>query len=258
MKRTLILMAAAMLLALPVKAQWGALINQSISVYSHGQVNFKDGHQEQYLWVELPKIGATKVKVTNDPKKKKPTELNAEDIESLTFWTDKHPDDLFTLYYVHADKSKLPLSGMVQQDAWGYPLAGSAWGVIIKCHAFYDVDKKSDEIVLGSYRDQFGEREPVCYLVCKDFKNAQFIGVSGSMPKQRNVIRFAAPPKHIAPFFKSNPEIEKKILNKKLDGKDIQYILDEMAAYHGLNEVVDAPAPTTENKSENGQVGDDE
>ena len=256
MKRVLILMAAAMMLALPVKAQWGALINQSISVYSHGQVNFKDGHQEQYLWVELPKIGATKVKVTNDPKKKKPTELNAEDIESLTFWTDKHPDDLFTLYYVHADKCKLPMQGRQFTDAWGYPIAASAWGVVFKCHAYYEVDKKTDEIWLGYYRDQFGENGAACYLVCRDYKNAQWIGSSRSIDKNR--VLFGATPKNIAPIFKSNPQIEKKILNKKLDGKDIQYILDEMAAYHGLNEVVDAPAPTTENKSENGQVGDDE
>ena len=245
-----------MLLALPAKAQWGAMVNQSITVYSHGQVNFKDGHQEVYTWVEMPKIGATKVKVTNDPKKKKPTELNAEDIESLTFWTDKYPDDKFTLYYIHADKCKLPMLGMMKQDAWGYPIAASAWGVVFKCHAFYDVDKKYGDIVCGYYYDQFGEHGAACFMVCRDFENAQFIGSSTS--KDKNKMQFNALPKHMAPFFKSNPQIEKKILNKKLDGKDIQYILDEMAAYHGLNEVVDEPAPTTENKTENGQVGDDE
>ena len=259
MKKLTLLFALFMLLAIPVKAQLGAAIRKSIPNYARGIVHFKDGRTGEYLWVEMPQIGATEVKVTDDSKKKKVEKLQAADIEKIVFWSDKFPDEKFALWYIHADKSKLPLMGLAFVDAWGYPIAASGWGVVFKCHSFYQIDKQSGHIMVGyTYDSQFGaagENPAGCYLVCKDFENAQIIGMSGSM--DGNKMRFFSTPKQIAPFFKSSPEVSNAILkNKNLKKVDIQYLLDQMAIYHGLTMPEEEKEEVKVNA--NGQVGDDE
>lgn len=258
MKRLPLLLTVLLLLPIPAKAQLGAMIAMNTPYYARGVVHFKDGRQGEYLWVELPKISATEVRVTDDPKKKKVEKLSAADIDHIVFWSDKFPEDKVALWYIHADKSKLPLMGLAPVDGWGYPIAASAWGAIFKCNAFYQIDKKSGHIVAGYTYDQkfgaAGENPALCYLVCKDFKNAQTIGHSGSY--DGNNMQFYGYPKHIAPFFKSNPEISDAILKKKLTAINMQYILDQMAIYHGLTVPEEEKEEVEVNV--NGQEGDDE
>jgi len=259
MKKISLLFALVLLLATPVKAQQlSAMIKNAIPNFARGIVHYRDGRQVEYMWVEMPKIGSDKVKVSNDAKHKKTETLDAQDIEKLTVWSDKFPDDQLTLWHIHADKSKLPMFKATPVDAWGYPIVASAWGVLFECNASYEIDKKSGKLmrnIVITYMQGVPFVEPVpCYLICKDFENAQFIG---RYNEQKEQFEFAGVGKNIAPFFASNPAISKKIASKKLTGKDIQYILDEMAAYHGLKveEIVEEKPIET---NSNGVAGDDE
>lgn len=255
------MLAAILFMGLPAQAQIVNAIRKAIVHYTPGVVNFKDGHHEEYAFVEIPKQGLTKLKVTNDPKHKNPEELNAADIASVTLWTEDDPATTYTLYYVHADKSKLPFLKTYPVDAWGYPIASSPWGTVYKCNSFYEVDKKSGKLEAryNTRTTQMGYSYVVeevaagCYMVCRDYENAQIIG--GSKSAWGKGMTFIGVPKRIGPIFKSNPSIEKRIKEQKLRGDDIQYILDQMAIFHGLStETVVEDA----NTNANGTVGDDE
>lgn len=271
MKKILSLLVLVLALGMTANAQLIALIQKSIPHYAHGTVTYKDGHEESYLWVELPKHGTTTLKVSDDPKHKKTTGIPATEVDHITVWSDKLPENKLVLYYIHADKSKLPLCGMITTDAWGYPIASNNWGTVYKCNAGYEEHKKSGEImflydvrtVQNGNMTTTEEVAAPCYMVCPDYENAQLIG--GSSSYSGNSMSWVALPKRMAPIFHSNPSIEKRILNKELKGQDIQFILDEMAIYHGLG--TDDTKPVTEEQKElqqtnsgemNGTVGDDE
>lgn len=262
MKRTIVLIISALLLvlAMPSQAQIISAIQKSVTRFAHGIVNYKDGHQEEYLWVEIPKIDLKELKVSNDEKHRKPDVLDAADIESVTIWTDKQPDEKVTLTYIHADKCQFPFMKTYPVHAWGYPLYASAWGVIYKCPAFCEENKKTGHLeerylTKTENNGMFSRTVEVpagCYMVCRDFENPQVIGYSyiGGTG-----FSFCAASKYIAPFFASNPAIKEGILQNKLNGLQIQYILDEMAAYHGLSPQGGQEA---EEPNANGVAGDDE
>lgn len=275
MKKIVSLLVLVLALNMTANAQLISMIKKAIPHYAHGTVTYKDGHEETYLWVELPKHGTTTLKVSDDPKHKKTTGIPAAEVAYITVWTEKLPEKKMELYYIHADKSKLPLCGMIATDAWGYPIAGNSWGTVYKCNPRYEEDKKSGEImflydirtVQNGNLVRTEEVAAPCYMVCPDYENAQLIGGSGSY--SGNSMSWAALPKRIAPMFHSNPSIEKRILNNELKGQDIQFILDEMAIHQGISDKQEI-APATEEKqplnestqsttyTENGSVGDDE
>ena len=230
------------------------LIRMAVERYTPGTVTFKDGHQTTYRWVQLPFSGLTEIMVANDEKHRNKETIQATDIDSITYWTDKHPDSLLTLYYVHADKSKIPLAGIGMigislKDSWGQPIASSAWGTIYRCPAFYAIDKKYGIIYeeylkkttnMGNGAMMISTIPATCFLKCQKYENAQLIGASA--PSSSNLI-FTTFTKKIAPFFEDNKPIANAIENKSLNGGDIQYILDEMAAFYGLTVPEEEKAP---------------
>lgn len=270
MKKIFSLLFLFMTLSVGVNAQIVSLIagaiKKAVPIYTPGTITYKDGHEVEYMWVELPKSGDVSIKVSNDPKHKKADEIDAAEIYSITYWTEQLPEKKLTLYKLHADKSKIPFASTLPVDVWGYPIAASEWGVVFKCNPRYELDKKTGEIQLcyDTRAVQMGNTihyetvSACCFLLCKDFENAQLIG--GSL--YSDAMNWAAlKMKHIAPFFASNPDIEKRIEEKQLSGGDIQYILDEMAIFHGMKESVTPVNPSEQSTSEavtNGTIGDDE
>lgn len=221
------------------------LLRMAVERYTPGTVTFSDGHQTTYRWVQLPSSGLTEIMVANDEKHRKKEKIQAAEIESITYWTEKCPDSLLTLYYIHADKTKIPLAGVgfigiSLKDSWGEPIASSAWGTVYRCPAFYSIDKKT-----GLFKEEYLTHQSnmgngmmmvstipaICFLKCKKYENAQLIGTS--IPFTKTFV-FTAFTKKISPFFADNKIIANAIENKSLNGNDIKYILDEMAAFYGL------------------------
>lgn len=241
MKRLLTLLFCCSII-LTAQAQ---LIRMNTERYTPGTITFNDGHQVTYRWVQLPHSGLTEILVANDEKHKKKEKIQATEIESITFWTEKNPDSLLTLYYVHADKTKIPLAGvgligLSLIDSWGEPIVSSAWGTVYRCPAFYSIDKKT-----GLFKEEYLTHQSnmgngmmmvstipaTCFLKCQKYENAQLIGTSIPLTK---ILVFTAFTKKISPFFADNKAIANAIENKYLNGNDIQYILDEMEAFYGL------------------------
>lgn len=271
MKKLLSLYALLLIVCFGVKAQFisgvAEMIKNSTPQYTPGIITFKDGREVEYNWVELPKSGCISLKVSNEEKHKNPEEIAASGILCVTYWTSEFPEKKLTLYKLHADKSSIPFAGALPQEVWGYPIASSEWGTVYKCNYRYELSRKKDEI-LFAYRvttQRMGntvttrEVAASCYLVCRDFENAQLIG--GSSSAGTSMEWAAIKMKHITPFFASNPAIAQRIDDGKLFGRDIQYILDEMAIFHGMKDQQDSTQPAEEQISEtvsNGTIGDDE
>lgn len=242
-------------------------IKKAVPIYTPGVITYKDGHKVEYMWVELPKSGDVSIKVSNDPKHKNADEVDASEIKYITYWSQQFPEKKLTLYKLHADKSNIPFTATMQVEVWGYPIAASEWGIVYKCHPRYELNKKTGEIELcyDVRSVQMGNTvhyETVaasCFLQCKDFENAQLIG--GSLYEE-SMHWVTIKMKHVAPFFASNPTMQKSIEEKKLTGADIQYILDEMAIFHELKDSsLEPTTPTETSISEatiNGTIGDDE
>lgn len=270
MKRLITLLTLGLLISSTAHAQIIlSLIQKSIPHYAHGSVTYKDGHEEEYMWIVLPRFGTTTLQVSNDVKHKNKISIPAIDVHHITVWSDELPEIKHVLVYIHADKSKLPLLGTIATDAWGYPIAQNSWGTVYKCNARYEMNKRGELQYIYEYRQtrngNFITIEEVaapCYLVCPDFENAQLIGGSQS---GSNKMGWTSWPKRIAPFFQSNPAIAERIANHELTGWDIQYILDEMALHHHtaelqpLNPESERGVQQTEQEMEtNGTLGDDE
>lgn len=241
------------------------MIKKNVPHYTPGLVHYQDGREVEYMWVELPKSGDAYIRVTNDPKHKKAEKVAASEIKCITYWSQLLPEKKLTLYYLHADKSSIPLTGTMPVDVWGYPIASSEWGTVYMCNPSYELNKKTGEIVrqFNVRAVQMGnvvhyETVPAaCYLVCRDFDNAQLIGSSLG----EEMFWAALKMKHITPFFESNTELARRIEEKKLVGKDIQYILDEMALFEGMKDAITPVTPTQEyevSATINGTIGDDE
>lgn len=234
MKRLFISMlcCSLLLLAVPAQAQFLGLIKKAVEKYTPGKITFKDGHEETYRWVQIPADGVKAIKVSNDAKKKEKTTIPAEEILSVTLWNEKTPDKQGVLFHVHTDKSQWGKP----QDAWGSPIASSAWGTVYRCCPIYSIDKKTGELMEEHLmrRTNMGNgaymMEPIpanCYLVCVKYENAQWIGTS---PRGMNTLFFNGwKPKETAAFFAENETVSEAIAKRSLTGADIQFILDEMA-----------------------------
>ena len=249
MKKVSLVLTLMALLALPVHGQLlSNAIRNSVEKFTPGKVTFKDGSEMPYRWIVIPGDGDDKLTVSEDPKHKKKEKIDAAEVVSVTLWSEEFPDSMSTLYYIHADKSPHPsLFFPAPTHAWGYPIAASEWGVIFRCCPIYSIDKKTGMLMEEYYTTtrrvgnmQVAEDVPAfCFLVCDKYENAQHIG---SSPAGSWFLHFADmwnPKKHVAPLFDENPAIAQAVADKKLLGRDILFILNEMVAGNTTEEDID-------------------
>lgn len=240
MKKVTFVLSLMVLMALPVQGQYlSNAIRNSVEKFTPGKVTFKDGHETAYMWIVIPGDGDSKVKVSNDPKHQKKEEIDADEVVSVTLWSENFPDKMSTLYYVHADKSPhFAMMFPAPTHAWGYPIASSSWGTIYRCCPIYSIDKKTGEMMEEHYQSSstMGNMRTVqnvpafCYLVCENFEHAQHIGSSPAGSHSMVFANMWNPKKLTSPLFAENPAIANAIGEKVLTGRDIQFILDEMAS----------------------------
>lgn len=243
--RSLILFITLLSMAMPMRAQLTALmlaakaIKDNVPVYTPGEILYRDGHRETYAFVQLPRQGLSKLKVSNEAKHAHPVEIEAIDIESVTYWHADFPEKQTTIYYLHVERDdKNKRLGRIT-DAWGYPLLSSPWGTVYKCHTAFTMNKKTGDMekhyaIRTVHMGNMVTTEEVpaaCLLVCPDYPYAQPIGSSYSYQDHSMILSL---PKRVAPIFASCPDIEQRILDREISGEDMQYILDYMADYHNL------------------------
>lgn len=223
-------------------AQFGQFVNH----YFPGVIYYNDGHAEEYRWVEIPKGNDDNVIVSNDEKKKNKEKISAIDIHHVSLWSEKEPDSISTLFHIRSI-----VIGKNPSDFWGVLYAGSAWGVVINVYDYYNIDKKYGYLV-GYRNTGFGNMpNPIRSFLLR-------AGEELAVPLMMNYAFMNY--KKNAEYFKENPKIYSGIKNKKLYGRDIKYILDEMAGGVPVQQTQSAPAQS-EHKveaAENGVVGDDE
>lgn len=274
-KRIFLLLSFVALLALQADAQIISAIvaaaKKATPHYTPGIVVFKDGHEQAYRWVQIPRQDMKGFKVAEDEKHKKPIDLNPADIAAVVIWSEALPEKKVTLIHIEAEKSDLPFYKTYPTEAWGYPIASSAWGTVFKCNYGFYINKKTGELEAeyAKRTSSMGNTMYVeevaagCYLWCADFEKPQLIGGSHSGTTR---MQWAGVPKRMGQFFASNPQLAQRIVDCKITGEDIQYILDEMAAFHHLDgasqteDFSDQETTTvsTEQTVSNGTVGDDE
>lgn len=242
MKKKLLLLA---LIVLPMlaEAQIAAMVHRYADVFYPGIVTMKSGRSTEYAQVELPKYDQAEITVSKDPKRKQTSVLKSEDIAYVTIWSKDFPEIKNTLYHISADRD---CKGKKFQDYWGYPIAGSSWGMVFQCHLTYTMDKETGHLqgdYYGTYNNGIYQENPVaCVLIRPGQKHGHMVILAQSSGlKMWNVLH----QKDIAELFAANPEIKEGVLQKKggskmekgvvikaggLRGDDIQYVLDEMAA----------------------------
>lgn len=238
-------------------SKWTKVTEPPKISYACGTVFYKDGHTEDYVQIQMPKMGTKELVVSNQIASDEFTTIPAEDISHITVWTKQFPEKKMTLHYLHADKPTFP---GLSVHAWGFICAASPWGFAIECYPSYIVNSDGElgvviEIIDGWYRRHV-------FLQCQDFTNAQHIGIFFN---GNSTMDFYGWPNQYAAVFKSNPDIYTKVKKKVLRGKDLQYILDEMAIHQGLS-TNEAKSVTEDEKAiqqtgsseTNGTVGDDE
>lgn len=238
--------------------------------YVSGTIHFLDGHDETYRYVQLPtRIGESLIVSNTDVKQTQ--SIPAEDIVSLTVWHTDFPEKKATIYHVafksiHEPKSKV-------SHCWGIPIMGSEWGVIFRLSSRYEIDAKTGDFYTVTVK-QNGFGDDAMVIQCRDFEYAQWGGIvweSYDRKKGEETLAMVwqSKPEKMAKIFASNPKISQMVAQKKLLAQDLQYILDEMAEFHGLKSHSDE-APATEEQqplnestqsttyTQNGSAGDDE
>ena len=223
-------------------AQLFSTLNYLTPHYYPGEVYFNDGHVESYEEIELPKAGEKYISVKKVKSEKNRTKINAEDINWVKVWSKDFPDKVYSLRYIHANKA---LTCSVHQ--WGYPIAGSKWGVVYQCEQVYAMDKKTGELHAVIFRSTTNPDTPTLFYLMKP----------GSTVGE---LIFPALKQKMAEPFKENPRIYNDIKKGKLRIFDIQYILDEMAGGKEPELPADTIAVPEESveSTPSGVVGDDE
>ncbi len=213
-KRIILSLIISWLLNLSVQAQFFARMNMMTPHYYPGEVYFKDGHQDTYAEVELPRVGKSALSVRKNADDKKRTDIEAIDIVGIKFWHKDFPDSTHMLYYVHA-KTAL----MQNEHQWGFPIIDNAWGTLFQCEQYYEIDDNGEmncvKLVGGSYPDT----PTLFYLKRPEWDEAQMIIFGGDFALKKKV----------AKFFQENAQIAKGIKSGKLKPSDIRYIMDTMA-----------------------------
>ena len=143
MKKRVILFTLFLFACIAVRAQFFTQMSLMTPHYYPGEVLFKDGHHEEFVEVELPRVGKSKLGVKKYADEKKHTDIEAADIIGIKIWHKNFPDKQHVLYYVHARKSM-----MQSEHQWGNPVMGSAWGIVFQCEQNYQMDKKTGRYFL--------------------------------------------------------------------------------------------------------------
>ena len=249
MKKTLLLFII-LLLGTTVHAQLIATIKAYAPQYCPGEVYFKDGHHESFYEIEVPKVGKSKLYVKKNKEDKGRTSIAAIDILGVKFWHEDFPEKQYVLYHVKTAKRSMGS----KSDWWGVPVFGNAWGTLFECEGIYKVNKKTGDLEIVRFRDEFGSVTPTYHMIKRaDKEEANLIMAN---------LNFFGLPKKTAEVFKENQKIYDGIKSGQLTGKDIEYILNEMAS--GMDS--DSPTESLEviptnvqtDSEENGTVGDDE
>ena len=239
-KVCLLLMSIGMLFCMPAHAQFFAKMELMTPHYYPGEVYFVDGHHESYAEVELPRVGKDKLSVRKNADDEKRTSIEAIDIIGIKIWHKDFPDKTHVLHYVFAKKT------MLQDDnQWGYPVAGSTWGVVYQCEQNYLMNKETGEIEIVKFRGGDGPDTPTLfYLKRAGQETADLLAFDNKFPNK----------KKIAALFQENQSVYEGVKSGKLKMVDIQYILDEMAGGKKLEQ----PAEPQIEATKNGATGDDE
>ena len=215
-KSLFIIWIAAFCLTLPAKAQFIQQMSLMTPHYYPGEVYFADGHSETFDEVELPRVAKSNLDVRKSPEDKKRTTIEGTDIVCIKFWHANFPDKAHVLYYVHAKKAL-----MQSPHQWGVPVAESNWGVLFQCEANYEVDNITGDLDIVKFVGGSSPDTPTLFYLKRkgdDLANLLIFGSDFAIKRK------------VAEFFKENPTISNGIKSGKLKPKDMQYILDEMAA----------------------------
>lgn len=240
MKKKLVLLAV-ICICISAKAQLIAEMELLIPHYYPGEVYFKDGHHEEYVEVELPRVGKSKLSVKKYDSDKKRTTIEAEDIICIKIWHKDFPDKVHVLYYVHAKKYLLN-----NEHQWGTPIMGNSWGVVYQCEMNYKMNNKTGELGFVKFVGGKSPDTPTLYYLMRPvWQEAQLVMWD----------EILIPKKKAAEIFAENEEISQAILDGKLSGEDMEYILDEMAGGQKEKSLDTKPASESE---QNGEIGDDE
>jgi len=210
-------------------------------VNSHycGTVTFKDGHEETYKEVEMPSRWEKEISVKTGEGKKDRMKLDANDIRSITYWSDKFPEVKSTIYCLSVVPDDRKNKGAVPE--WGVPYMGSEWGIVFRCYEGYTLNQKGELMFLVTLDESLSALgkpglqvwQPLL-LVRSDSETAVYVGSVRSYTARKTketVNEYVWPdgkPKKGAENFKENAEIYQQILDGTLKADDLQYILDQM------------------------------
>lgn len=240
-----LLVSGLLFVGMPVMAQFFTTVSLMTPHYYPGEVYFTDGHSEQFAEVELPMAGKDKIAVKKEEGDKNRQDINAIDIVGVKIWHKNFPDKVHTLYYVHAKKAL-----MQGAHQWGYPVEGSAWGVLYRCEIYYKIEKKTGDMSAIKYVGGTGPDTPTLFYLKRPRQDEATLVITD---------RQFAVKKKVAELFKENENIYNGIKSGKLKPKDMQYILNEMAGGEPaeMDVLLQDNTPQVEH-TENGTIGDDE
>ena len=245
MKKVL-LMIVAMLVSIAMSAQFKQMSLMTPHYYP-GEVYFADGTHESYDEVELPKNNEKKISVKANKDDKKRTVLDAANIIAVKLWHPKFPDKVHVLHYLRVEKKAL-----LKESYWGNPVYANRWGALYQCDSFYEINKKTGDLEVVKFVDQYGsETATMCLLKRPGKEEADVLFAVSRSDKQWFLGK-----KKVAEVFVENQEIYEGMRAGKFRPDDIVYIMETMAGGEE-NETPAEPTVETE-QSTNGEVGDDE
>lgn len=244
MKKRFLSALSALLVCVALNAQFITQMSLMTPHYYPGEVYFKDGHSEEFAEVELPRAGKSKLGIKKNVEDKGHTVINAADIIGIKIWHKDFPDKKHILYYVHARKS------MIQSEhQWGYPVMGSAWGIVYQCEQNYQMNKKTGELDIVKFVGGNAPDTPTLYYLFRpEWEQAELVMGNGMFISSKKA----------ANLFAENKEISAAVKKGVLTGADMQYILDEMAGGKKAPNTAKILPETITDSVSNGVVGDDE
>lgn len=232
--KKLIFLLFALFLTTAISAQM-----QHYNSYGCGTITFRDGHEETYDWVTLPFGGSQIIEVKNDMNQKKKQKIDGKDIQYITYWHEKRPEEKYRIYcvpYLINPKKDITIS------LWCQPIMRSKWGTIFRSYRAYQFDPNTGDfykwveqsISFAAIGKQDLEEWQPIFLLRTDKDYAVMVGTMRSYTDRKtkeDVAEYCWPSEkatEAAEFFKDNPEIYQQILDGTLKASDLQYILDQM------------------------------
>lgn len=220
------------LLAMPISA-----VVIMPKTYLCGTITYRDGHEETYEQVSLAEKWTQKIVIKTGKEKKS---IPAEDIRYITYWAKDFPQQTHTIYCLSVLDERKKKGTLICE--WGVPIMGSDWGVVFRCHDFYQINQKTGEMVMIVYADESFAAlakpnlevwQPLL-LQRKDMDYAVFVGnirCYKDRKTKEKIPEFSWPGEKAklgAEIFKDNAEISEQIIDGTLKASDLQYILDQM------------------------------